>query len=296
MNSKIIFVDGHEIELSRLDKVLFPKSGITKKDVISYYEEMSSYILPHYKNRTLTMMRCPEGIEGQQFIQKKIPSYFPEWIKTYTVQTEEDSTPLALVNNKSTLIYLANQACISFHLSLSKIDKFNYPAYLIFDFDPSTPNLKLLKSVVMRTKKLMEELSFIPFLQTTGSKGFHIYIPLKRDVTFEESRAFAHQCANHLAKEHPKEITTEFTKAKRGNKVLIDYARNTYGFNNIAPFSLRPIESAPLATPIHWDELEDEKLTPQSYNLKNIFKRLNKLDDPWKDMSKHHFSIKRIFE
>lgn len=295
-NTKIRTIDGHPIELSRLDKILFPKTGLTKEDIISYYDDMSSLILKLYKDRPLTMIRCPEGIEGQQFIQKNMPSYFPDWIETFAFPTDEGITRHILVNNKSTLVYLANQACISFHLSLSKIDKVDYPAYLIFDLDPSTPDIKLLKTVALWTKELLDTLKLPSFLQTTGSRGFHIYIPLKREVTFETVRAFAKECAHHLAQEHPEEITLEYRKEKRGNKILIDFARNTYGFNNIGPYSLRPIENAPLATPLHWDELKDKNLHPQSFNLKNISKRLNKIEDPWKDIFKKKASLLKMFD
>jgi bifunctional non-homologous end joining protein LigD len=292
LSSKIIKVDGHEIEISHLDKMLFPKSTITKGDIVSYYEDLSSLIVPLYENHALTMVRCPEGIQGQQFIQKNVPPYFPKWIDTYTVTSEERKTKYALVNNKSTLLYLVNQACISFHLSLSKIDKFHYPSYLIFDLDPSIDDLQLLKSVVMWTKDLLDNLGLPSFLQTTGSKGFHIYVPIKRDVTFETSHAFVRECADHLAREHPNEITIEFHKSKRGKKVLVDHGRNSYGFNNIAPYSLRPIENAPLATPIHWDELENKELHPQSYNLKNIRERLKTVENPWKDLFSQAVSLK----
>lgn len=289
-------IGGHEVELSHLDKVWFPQSGITKGDVLAYYDDMSSLILPLYKDHALTMLRCPDGIKGEQFMQKNVPDYFPEWIETYTVPKDDGQTKYALVNNKATLLYIANQGCISFHLSLSKVDKFKYPCYLIFDFDPSVPDLKLLKKVVKWTKELMDELGLPAFLQTTGSEGFHIYVPLKREVTNDESLAFAKECGRHLVKEHPHEITIEMKKDKRGDKVFLDYARNARGFNNIGPYSLRPIENAPLATPLHWDELNDKSLHPQSYNLKNIAKRLSTVEDPWKDLLKHPASLKSKFK
>lgn len=291
-SEKIVKIDGHEIELSNLDKVLFPKSGITKGDLISYYEKMSSVILPHYENRPLTMLRCPDGIQHQKFIQKEIPDYFPKWIERYKLTKKESHNEHALVNHKATLVYIANQACITFHLGLSKIDKIKYPNYLIFDLDPSTEDLALLKKVVNRVKELIDSINLKGFLQTTGSRGFHVYVPLKREYTFTEVHRFAKEFATYLAHEYSEEITIAQSKIKREKRVLIDYARNSYGLNIVAPYAVRAIENAPIATPLEWEELNDKDLHPQSYNLKNIFKRLSQREDPWKEINRHQVSLK----
>lgn len=291
-SEKTVKIGGHEIELSNLDKVLFPKSGITKGDLISYYEKMSSIILPYYENRPLTMLRCPDGIQHQQFIQKEAPAYFPKWIERYKLVKKESHNTHALVNHKATLVYIANQACITFHLGLSKIDKIDYPSYLIFDLDPSTEDLSLLKRVVGRVKDLIDSLDLRSFLQTTGSHGFHVYVPLKRELTFTKVHHFAKEFATFLAQAYPEEITIEQSKVKRGKRVLIDYARNSFGLNIVAPYSVRAIENAPIATPLEWEELNDKELHPQSYNLKNIFKRLSQKEDPWKQINRHKVSLK----
>lgn len=290
-SEKIIKIEKHKIELSNLDKVLFPKSRITKGDLINYYEKMSSIILPLYENRPLTMLRCPDGIHKQQFIQKEAPDYFPEWIDRYKLTKKGGQTEHALVNNKATLVYLANQACITFHVCLSKVDKIKYPSYLIFDLDPSTEDINLLKKVVGRVKELIDFLGLKGFLQTTGSRGFHIYVPLKRELTFTKIHHFAKEFAISLARKYPKEITIEQSKAKREKRVFIDYARNSYGLNAVAPYSVRAIENAPIATPLEWEELKEKDLNAQSYNLKNIFKRLSQREDPWKEISHHQFSL-----
>jgi bifunctional non-homologous end joining protein LigD len=295
-NTKKIIIEGHTIDCSHLDKVFFPKSKITKENVILYYQEMAPHILPLYEDRLLTMQRCPDGIEGEIFIQKAIPSYFPKWIDHHTVSTKGNPLKQVLVNNEATLVYLANQACLTFHLGLSKIDKINYPSYLIFDLDPSLEDIVLLKTVVKRVKQLLDDLEVKAFIQTTGSRGFHIYIPLKKDSTFTKTHAFAKKFASYLAQEYPQEITIEQRKIKREKKVLIDYMRNSLRATSVAPYSLRPKENAPVATPLNWDELEDKDLTSQSYNLKNIFKRLNKIKDPWGEMFHHQSSIKLMQE
>ncbi len=292
MNSKIVNIDGHEIALSNLDKVFFPESVITKGDVISFYEDISPLMLPFCKNRFLTMWRCPDGIQAQQFVQKNASPYFPKWIKRRALKQE--GIKYVLLNDTAALIYLANQACVSFHITLSKVEKSHYPTYLIFDLDPSGADLMVLKKVVKMVKALLDELGLPSFIQTTGSHGFHIYVPLKQDTTFKKAHDFVKACAQYLINKHPEFITIEQRKNKRGNRVLIDYARNSFGLSSVSPYSLRVIENAPIATPIHWGEFDDKHLTSQTYNLKNIFKRLSHVEDPWKDMENHRVSLKTI--
>jgi len=291
MSSKGIQIDGHIIDVSHLDKVLFPKSGITKEELVTYYNNISSMVLPLYENRPLTMQRCPDGIDKQNFIQKGVPDYFPPWIDRYKLTKEKGTIEQVLVNNAATMAYLANQACITFHLGLSQVDKIHYPNYLIFDLDPSIEDIVLLKKVVKYVKELIDHLELKGFIKTTGSRGFHIYIPLKREHTFEKVHDFAKVFATYLSKKYPQEITIEQSKSKREKRVLIDYARNSYGLSVVAPYSIRAIEGAPIATPLDWEELKDKDLTSQSYNIKNIFERLKMKKDPWREMGTYHFSL-----
>lgn len=295
-SKKVIEVGGHKIECTNLDKIFFPNSGIRKEEIIMYYKDIASIALPFYEDRPLTMLRCPDGINGETFIQKETPSYFPKWIDRQKISLKEKTLTQTLVNNEATFVYLANQACITFHLGLSKIDKIKYPSYLIFDLDPSSDDIMLLKSVVDRVKTLLDHISVKAFIQTTGSRGFHIYIPLKRELTFKATHAFAKKFASYLGEEYPEEITIAQSKEKRGKKILIDYARNSYGQNMVAPYSLRAKENAPIATPLHWDEVDDKDLTSQSYNIRNIFKRLRKVKNPWAGIEQHQQSIKTIQE
>ena len=177
-STKIIEVGGHKIECTNLDKIFFPHSRIRKEDVIMYYQEISSIALPFYEDYPLTMLRCPDGINGEIFIQKETPSYFPKWIDRHKILLKEKSLTQTIVNHEATFVYLANQACLTFHLSLSKIDKIKYPNYLIFDLDPSSDDLPLLKNVINRVKALLDHLNVKAFIKTTGSRGFHIYVSL----------------------------------------------------------------------------------------------------------------------
>jgi bifunctional non-homologous end joining protein LigD len=291
MSLKGIKIDGHEIEFSHLDKILFSQKGITKEDLISYYKDIASMALPYYENRPLTTHRCPEGIDKQCFIQKKIPEYFPKWIDHYKLSKEGGHIEQVLINNEATLIYLANQDCIAFHLALSKIDKIQYPNYLIFDLDPSIDDIILLKDVTKKVKDLIDLLDLKGFITTTGSRGFHIYVPLKREFTFKKVRDFAKNFAAYLAQKYPEEITIEQRKEKRGKRIFLDFGRNSYGMSMIAPYSIRALENAPIATPLHWDELANKNLNAQTYTIKNIFKRLSQIEAPWKDIFRHQFSL-----
>lgn len=291
MSKNIIKIDKYEIEVSNLDKVLFPKSGITKGDLINYYRDIALHALPLYRNRPLTMQRCPDGIQRQNFMQKEIPDYFPSWIDHKVLSKKEGSVQHVLVNKAATFVYLANQTCITFHLGLSTIDKIDYPSYLLFDLDPSSKDLELLKQVAIHVKELADSLELKSFIQTTGSRGFHVYIPLKREFHFEQVHAFAKDFASTLVQQYPDKITIEQSKEKRGSRIYIDYVRNSYGLHAVAPYSVRAKENAPIATPIHWQEVEHKELTPQSYTIKNISNRLDKIDDPWKDILKTQCSV-----
>lgn len=292
MTKKVIHVDGYDIEVSNLKKVLFPKSGITKGELITYYRKIASRALPLYRDRPLTMQRCPDGIQHQDFMQKEIPAYFPLWIEQKELPKKEGSIRHILVNNTATFVYLANQACVTFHLGLSTIDKINYPRYLLFDLDPSSEDLGLLKKVALRVKELSESLGLGSFIQTTGSRGFHIYIPLKRELSFEPVHSFAKEFASYLAEQYPDEITIEQSKEKRDVRIFIDYVRNSYGLHAVGPYSVRTKENAPIATLLHWSELKNKELTSQTYTIKNIFDRLDNMDDPWKDILKAQYSLK----
>lgn len=273
IDSATIEIEGHIVNLSNLNKVFFPESFITKGDIIKYYQKIIHIALPYYTNRPLTVIRAPDGINKQTFTQKQIPKFYPDWIDRYEITKKDGKITHILLNKEATFTYLANQGCITFHLALSKIDKINYPDRLIFDLDQQFDNIELLKFVAIKVRELANSLDLGSFIQTTGSRGFHIYIPLDQTSPFEEVHNFAKNFAIHLTGQYPSKITTEQRIADRGDKVFIDYARNSYGLNSVAPYSVRMKENAPIATPLCWDELEDTSIHSQSFNIKNIFAR-----------------------
>jgi bifunctional non-homologous end joining protein LigD len=294
---KIVKCGRHAIKISNENKIIFPKSKITKGDLIEYYYHIAPIMLPYMKNRPLNMLRYPNGIDQEGFYQKEIGDYFPSWIKRKVIKKrEEGKTQYVVCNNAATLVYLANQACITPHLWLSRIDKLDTPDQMIFDLDPPPPgtNFHLVQKIALRLKEIIEESGLTPFVKTTGSKGLHITVPLKRTTNFTEVRVYARAFAQRLVDDDPKNITLEMRKEKRGKRIFIDTLRNAFGQTAAAPYSVRPLEGAPIATPLFWDEVFDKKLTSRRYTIKNIFDYLQKEGDPWHDMHTYAKSIKSL--
>ena len=280
-------------EVSSLDKVFFPKEGYTKGDLIEYYEKIADTMLPYLKDRPVTMIRFPNGIEDKQFYQKDAPDYFPDWIKTKAIKKQDGGkTSYVVCNDKATLVYLANQACITPHIWLSRKDKPDYPDRMIFDLDPSKDNFDEVKDAARKIRKLLESQLGLPvFIMTTGSRGLHVVVPIKRTKKFDEVREFAQKAARYLEKQYPDPMTTAARKNKREDKLFLDVARNAFGQTGVTPYAVRPIPGAPVATPLEWEELGRSSISAQSYNIKNIFRRLGSKEDPWKNMDDSAVSL-----
>lgn len=280
------------VEISKVDKIFFPEEGYTKGDMINYFKDISDIMIPYLQDRPLVMLRYPDGINGESFYHKDAPDYFPGWIKTKAIKKEEGGTINHVIcNNAATLVYVANQGCITPHIWLSKIDKLDYPDTLIFDLDPPGDGFG---EVIFAAKKfykfLVDELNIQPFIKTTGSKGVHIEIPLQRKEKFDDVRQFGQNLSKVLASRYPDRLTTEVRKNKRNGRVFLDVARNGYAQTAVAPYAVRAKPGAPVAAPITWDEL-NSSMSPQKYNIKNIFRRLSRKKDPWSDFRKHATTI-----
>ncbi len=290
-----IKVGRYVVTTTNEDFILFGKSKITKGDLIEYYHRIAPIMLPYLKNRPLTMVRYPSGIDQEGFYQKDTPDYFPQWIKRKRIKKKEGgSTNYVVGQNQATIVYLANQGCIAPHLWLSKIDKLHYPDMMIFDLDPALgTNFTLVRNTALKLKTLLESVGLISFVKTTGSKGLHIVVPLKRTADFDTVRAFAREIAKILIVQDPKHLTLEIRKEKRGNRVFIDVLRNAFAQTAVAPYAVRPKEKAPVAMPISWNEVKDSKLISQRYTIKNVFKHLEKHGDEWEGMHRYARSIKQ---
>jgi bifunctional non-homologous end joining protein LigD len=295
---KQIEVGKHKLALSNLNKEYFPEQGITKGDLIEYYRRAADIMLPHLQGRPISMQRFPDGIKDSGFYQKEVPDYFPDWIDRASIQVEEDNTKQdqVVIDNPATLVYLVNQGMITPHIWLSRKDLIDYPDKLIFDLDPPGDDFEAVRQGAQLMYDILDELGLANFVMTTGSKGLHVVIPLDRSEDFDTVREFASDLARVMARRYPNELTVEMRKNKRKGRVFLDYLRNSYAQTSVAPYAVRAKPGAPVATPLEWDELSDSDLGSQSYNIKNIFRRLGQKEDPWKNMLAGASSIKEARE
>jgi bifunctional non-homologous end joining protein LigD len=277
-----------KVKISHPDKLLFPDDGITKADLADYYERVSEWMLPHLRDRPVSMQRFPDGIGGPGFFHKDAPDYFPDWIARAELPKSGGTVTHVLIQNTDTLRYLANQNTITPHVFLSRADRPHQPDRLVFDLDPAEgSDFATVRRAARWTAELLDELELAPFAQVTGSKGIHIWTPLRRRADTEEVKAFANDAAQVLAERHPDALTTEFRKAKRGGRILVDVARNGYAQTAVPPYAVRPRPGAPVATPIQLDELSNSRLRPDRWTLRNVLRRLGSDGDAWTDVQAH---------
>jgi bifunctional non-homologous end joining protein LigD len=277
----VIRVDRQEIEISRPEKVLFPEDGFTKGDLIEYYARIAPRILPHLRDRPLTLERYPNGINTKRFFQKEVSSYFPRWIRTVTVPKVGGTVTHVLCNDTATLVYIANQACVTPHIFLSRADKLDVPDQLAFDLDPQGDDFEPVRSTALAFKALLDELGLPAFLKTTGSRGLHVVVPLRRRESYDSVRALARDLAGIIASQAPKERTMEALKANRGKRVFIDTNRNGYAQLVAPAYAVRARQGAPVSMPLTWSELKTKNLRSNSFTIRTIFNRLEATADPW---------------
>jgi bifunctional non-homologous end joining protein LigD len=282
------------VKLSNPDKLLFPDDGISKADLAGYYEAVSEWMLPHIERRPLSLQRYPDGIGGEGFFQKNVPDHYPDYVRRVKVDKAGGSVLHAVVSNADTLPYLVGQNTITPHIWLSRADRIRQPDRLVIDLDPPPgTDFGTVRRAARRAGDLLREIGLEPFAQVTGSKGVHVWTPLRRRATFEDVKDFTNRLAELLAARHPDELTTEFRKAERGGRILVDVARNRYAQTAVPPYAVRPRPGAPVATPIEWDELSDSKLRPDRWTVKNVLRRLNAKGDPWADIASFARGVSR---
>ena len=291
-------IGNHTLEMGNLDKVIFPDIGLTQGGLLRYYRKISAVMLPHLKDRPLTLQRFPDGIDADGFYQKKIPDYFPGWITTAEIDVKEKrgSQHQVVCNTEAALAYLVDQGCITFHIWQSRKDKLEHPDRMIFDLDPAGEDFGPVREGAFRLRKLLEKIGLSPFVMTTGSRGLHVVVPLQRRYDFDTVRQFARNVAETLADRDPDRFTTEMSKKKRKGRLFLDYLRNSYGQNSVAPYAVRAKPGAPVATPIEWDELKSSNLHSQTYTVQNILRRMGQKQDPWQDIGDKKYSIKKAEE
>lgn len=272
-----------KFDISSPDKLYFPDSEITKGDILEYYQRISGFMLGYLKNRPLVLQRFPEGIDGESFYQKQVPDYFPDWIETVEVMKKGDGTKQQLVvcNDQDTLLYLVNQGTLTFHPWLSRKDRLDVPDRAVIDLDPSSDDPAQVRQAARVVCEALAEREIIVCPTTTGSSGYHLVIPLRRGDTFDQVRDKLKKLSDELVQAHPDLLTAEQRKKKRGDKVYLDIARNAYAQTSVSIYSVRALPGAPVATPLTLAELDRSELSPRSYTVDNIFRRLAQKKVVW---------------
>jgi bifunctional non-homologous end joining protein LigD len=263
------------------ERVLFPRDGITKGDIIRYYRDIARWMVPHTRGRRLTMQRFHRGIGEEGVFQKDIPSHFPEWIHRVTVPKRGGTVTHVVCDNAETLVYLANQGCLTPHVGLQRIDRMEFPDQMIFDLDPPGDDFEIVRSVAWTLREKLDELGLSSFLKLTGSRGLHVVVPLDRRTRFDEVRGFARAVAEQIAAQRPHEVTTELLKKNRGSRLFLDTNRNGTAQTVVPAYAVRARDGAPVAMPITWEELRDPALNARSFNIRNACRRMRSGTDPW---------------
>lgn len=277
-----MLIAGRDVSISNQDKVLFPQAGLTKGDLVEHIRFVADEMLPHLRDRPLTLRRFPDGIDADGFIQKQASSHFPEWLDTVDVPLREGGSQRAvLASDVATLSYLVDQATVEFHIWTSTVAALERPDLLVIDIDPPDDSAAIgeLRSVARRLGDLFGELGMTPFLQATGSRGFHVVAPLDQTEDFDTVRRLAADIADNLVRDDPDRLTTAFRKEKRGARIFLDINRNGYGQTFIAPYSPRSRPGASCAVPLDWRELAGA--WPTAWDLRRLHRRMAQKSDPW---------------
>ena len=292
-------LDGKRLRFSNLNKVYFPESGYTKRDLLSYYYRMADYILPFLRGRALVLRRYPDGIQGQAFFQKDLIEGVPEWFKTAPIESEERGKQIhyATAEDRASLLFLAGLGCIDHNPWTSRLEDLDHPDYFFFDLDPSDgTEFSVVLTIARALHEKLEELGIVSFLKTSGATGFHIFIPVEPLYTYEQLRTFGEIIARTGTAQHPNLVTNERSVAKRpAGRVLIDVQQNAMGKPLACAYSVRAFPKAPVSTPVLSRELKSN-LKPENLNIKTVFARLKEKGDLWKDFWKSQQRIEGAIE
>src|SRR4026209_1694390 len=279
------------------EKILFPDDGITKGELASYYEAIAPVMLPHIRRRPITMERYHGGIGAPGFFQKDVSKGFPEWLKRVEVPKHGGTVHHPIANDRRSLLWLANQNSITIHVWPSRTPKLYQPDICIFDLDPSKEDdLDVLRAAALQVRDLLAELGLRSWIKTSGSKGFHIAVPLDGKSDFGEVARFAHVVGKVMVYRDPDNLTQEFSKADRGGRILVDTGRNGYSATFAAAYTVRAKAGAPVSAPCTWEEVERREVGPRSFTLRTMPERIAEVGDLWADMLRTKRSLRSPIE
>ncbi len=264
--------------------MLFPDSGLTKSDLARYYRAVGPIMLPHVVGRPVTLVRHPKGIGSKGFFQKHTPDHYPDWIPRVELAKRGGTVNHAVIDTPAALVYFAQQNVITPHIGLAPVSSLRTPDLLVVDLDPSTDDFDRVRAVAHGVRRALEQAGLTPFVQLTGSKGVHIVTPLTPTADYRVVRRFTGALAARLVERFPDDVTTEFHKADRAGRIYLDLGRNTYQATFAAPYGVRAVDEAAVATPVTWDELDESGTHPRRFTLATVPDRLATRGDPWADL------------
>jgi bifunctional non-homologous end joining protein LigD len=284
-------------EVTHPDKVLFPADGITKGDLCAYYQAIAKLMVPHIAGRPVTMERFPGGIGGKGFIQKNLSKGIPTWLATVEVdrREKEGAVRYPVVDDPRSLVWLANQNSITPHVWTSRVPHLERPDVCVIDLDPPDEGGPPLADAVLGVRDVLAGLGVAAFVKTSGSKGFHVVVPLHagdQPVNFPSVWRFTHGVGAVLVKRHADLFTQEFIKADRGGRIYLDMGRNAPGATFAAVYAVRPKPGAPVSAPCTWSEIESGAATPRAFTLRGMPARIAEVGDLWSDLPAHASSLR----
>jgi bifunctional non-homologous end joining protein LigD len=287
MSATTVKIGKTQVNLSNLEKILYPQVKFTKGQVIEYYLKMSSVIVPQVKNRPLTLKRYPNGVDGMHFYEKRCPPHKPDWIKTVTVSSrrEEGKLTYCVIDNPASLVWVANLASLELHTLLFTGEDLYRPTWMVFDLDPGPPADVLdCIPIAIKMRDMLGKLGLESFVKVSGSKGLHMWIPLNRkEITFDQTKSFSHAIAQIMEREQPDKIVSNMKKELRKGKIFIDWSQNDEHKTTVAAYSLRAKAEPTVSTPVQWDELAAAAKKKDPGRLRflaaDVIKRVDKIGD-----------------
>ena len=285
-----------KVVITHPDKVLFPDDGITKGQLAAYYQAMAPFIVPHLRGRPVTMERYPSGIGKKGFWQKDVSKGFPSWLERVEVPKKDGVVHHPVITDARSLMWVANQNTITQHVWTSRLPDLYHPDICVFDLDPSTDDRDSVRAAALGLRELLEKLSLPSWVKTSGSKGFHIVVPLDGSADMGQVARFATEVGTVFTKLAPDALTQEFSKADRGGRIYVDTGRNGYSATFAAPYTVRAKPGAPVSAPCTWEELERGEVDPGTFTVRNMPDRIESVGDLWADMLRRGRALKTPME
>jgi bifunctional non-homologous end joining protein LigD len=281
------------VRITHPEKILFPDDGITKGELAAYYETAAPFMLPHVSGRPITMERYPAGIDQKGFWQKDVSKGFPAWLERVAVPKKGGTVHHPVIRDTRSLLWVANQNTITLHVWASRTPNLSHPDVCVFDLDPAEDEPEILRAATLALRHLLDELGLPSWVKTSGSKGFHIVVPLDGRANSAEVSRFAHAVATMLVERDPQHLTLEFSKADRAGRIYVDAGRNGHSATFAAAYTVRAKRGAPVSAPCTWQEVESGSVNPRTFTLRTMPSRIAAVGDVWSDLLKRKRRTRR---